>query len=45
MSPGISLESKLNLCKYSINPLIRINWYAEPSGYVENPDNEIFLLE
>jgi len=24
-------------------PLIRINWDGEPSGYVENPDNWIFL--
>jgi hypothetical protein len=29
--------------KYSITPLIRINWYRESSGYAENPDNWIFL--
>jgi len=29
--------------KYSRTPLIRINWEAEPPGYVENLDNWIFL--
>jgi len=28
---------------YSRIPLIRINWDGEPSGYVENSDNWIFL--
>jgi hypothetical protein len=28
---------------YSRTPLIQINWDSEPSGYVENPDNWIFL--
>jgi len=25
--------------KYSITPLININWEGEPSGHAENPDN------
>jgi hypothetical protein len=29
--------------QYSITPIIRINWYREPSGCAENPDNLIFL--
>jgi len=28
---------------YSRTPFSRINWDNEPSGYVENPDNWIFL--
>jgi hypothetical protein len=30
---------------YSRTPLIRINWDGEPSGYAENTDNWIFLLQ
>jgi hypothetical protein len=29
--------------KYSITPLIRINWDGEPSGYAGNPEIWIFL--
>jgi len=29
--------------KYSITPLMRINWDGKPFGYAENPDNRIFL--
>jgi len=29
--------------KYRRTPHILINWYGEPSGYAENPDNWIFL--
>jgi len=29
--------------KYSITPLIRINWDGEPSGHAENPNNWTFL--
>jgi len=29
--------------KYSVTPLNGIDWDNEPSGYVENPDNWIFL--
>jgi len=29
--------------KYSRTQLIWINWYGQPSGYVENSDNWIFL--
>ena len=34
-----------DVCKYSRTPLIRINWNGEPSGYAENGDNWIFLLQ
>jgi hypothetical protein len=30
---------------YSRTPLIWINWEDEPYGYVENPDNWIFLCK
>jgi len=33
------------LWKCSKTPLIRINWDAESSGYVENPDNWILSLK
>jgi hypothetical protein len=33
------------LKKYSITPIIRINWDREPSGHAENPDNWIFSLK
>jgi hypothetical protein len=29
--------------RYSITPIIRINWDREPSGYAENANNWIFL--
>jgi hypothetical protein len=32
-----------NGTKCSRTPLIRINWDGEPSGYAENPDNQIFF--
>jgi hypothetical protein len=33
----------MNTSKYSRNPIIRINWVGESSGYAENPDKWIFL--
>jgi len=29
--------------EYSRTPIVRVNWDGEPTGYVENPDNGIFL--
>ena len=31
--------------KYSISPLIRINWDSEPSVYAENADKRIFFFK
>jgi hypothetical protein len=37
------MSIQLLLDMYSGTPIIRINWVSEPSGYVEIPNNWIFL--
>jgi len=46
VSSVFQLFSFLVVCSGMIStgtPLIRINWYGEPSGYAENPDNWIIF--
>jgi hypothetical protein len=38
----VCIVAPLTIVKYSIMPLLHINWDGKPSGYAENPDIGFF---